>query len=625
MAGIFGIHDAGIGAEQLTSLLARMQQVMTHESWHQAQTAVLAPIAAGRVTLGILNPEPQPACNEGETIWVWLEGELSDFQRRDLNRQLVSTGHQLKSTSDAELLAHLYEERGEDCVRDLDGTFSVAIYDRHLDKLLLAVDRYATRPVYFYARDNRLLFASEVKAIVQDRRILRQLDEQGLIEFFSFRHPLGDRTLFQDVHFLPAGHLITFAENRAKLRCYWEPIVHEDRPPRSQQDYLDEAAAALQRAMEGQLCDGRSIGLFLSGGLDSRQLAGSMPHLDGRFHTFSRGPQESWDVKFGAMVAERVGSQHHVLELKADFLPPIARRGVWVTDGLMTVVDVYVLSVIGLMRPYVDVVLFGMGPVTRALSGISLSKKMLQAQTLDEAAHAFFAQEGTYLPQSMQAQVLSQHVYERTRGMAFETLRQMLKTYQADTPAGCVEAFCLQCRQPRSSGYGPVLARTQLETRSPYGDNDLLERVSRIPAHWRLKRQMQLALLKHTRPDLARVPWEYTGLPADQSTPARIFLQRGRYYVRGKASQWTRGLIPPGTERERANYPVWFRTILRPWLEGLLLDRRTLDRGYFNATYLRQMIADHMSGRRNYVTQFGLLLTFELWNRLFVDGEPVEA
>ena len=83
-------------------------------------------------------------------------------------------------------------------------------------------------------------------------------------------------------------------------------------------------------------------------------------------------------------------------------------------------------------------------------------------------------------------------------------------------------------------------------------------------------------------------------------------------------------MISPGTERERANYPVWFRTTLREWLEGVLLDKRTLERGYYNEAYLRQMVADHMSGRRNYATQFGLLLTFELWNRLFIDGEPVE-
>jgi asparagine synthase (glutamine-hydrolysing) len=199
----------------------------------------------------------------------------------------------------------------------------------------------------------------------------------------------------------------------------------------------------------------------------------------------------------------------------------------------------------------------------------------------------------------------------------------MLDDCQAGTPAGRIEAFCIHCRWPRSSGYGPALARTQVETRSPYSDNDLLDLACRVPARWRLKRQMQIALLERTRPDLVRVPWEYTGLPANASTPARIFLQRGLYRLRRQASGWTRGLISPGTERERANYPMWFRTILREWLKGILLDRRTLDRGYFNETYLREMIAEHMDGRRDYSLRFGLLLTFELWNRLFIDGEPV--
>ncbi|MCR4405515.1 MAG: asparagine synthetase B [Anaerolineae bacterium] len=623
MAGIFGIYDPEMAREHLIDLALRMQSVITHQSWYQGRTVAQPPLAAGRVGLGIVNPQPQPASNEDETVLVWMDGEIYDFQRQELSRRLQAAGHRLEGKGDAELLAHLYEDEGEDCFYNLDGTFAVAIFDNHLNKLLIGVDRDASRQLYFYTCDNRFLFASEVKAILQDHRVPRRLDEQGLVEFFTFRHPLGERTLIRDVRFLPAGCLVVFCNGQAQVRRYWEPVVVDDFS-RSREEYLAELEAGLRWALERQLYDDRPIGEMLSGGLDSRLLAGMIPpQRMEHFHTFSRGPLECWDVRFGTLVARAIGSQHHIFELKPDFLPPLARQGVWLTDGLMTVMDIYELSSIELVKSCVDVVFLGLGRGCGILGGVELSKRLLEARNLDEAAQEFFARQGTYIPQDMQARLLSGQLYKNTQGAAFETFRQMLESCQADTPAGQVEVFCIQCRWPRSANYGPFLARTQVETRHPYNDNDFSDLACRVPARWRLKRQMEIALLKRVRPDLARIPYDYTGLPASVSTPTVMFIQRGLYYMRRRASYLTRGWIPAGTERERANYPVWFRTSLRKWLEGILLDRRTLGRGYLNEAFLRQMIRDHMNGRRDYSIQFGLLLTFELWNRLFIDGEPV--
>ena len=223
MPRLCGIFDSESAPDSLQELLGRMCTVMTHETWYQIQTYCQSPLAIGRVSLGILNPQAQPASNEDKTVLAWLDGEIYDFQRRDLVHQLQAKGHQLRSKSDAELLAHLYEDLGEDCVRDLDGTLAVAILDRHSGKLLIAVDRDATRLLYFCAQGNRFLFGAEVKAILQDPRVQRHLDEQGLVEFFTFRHPLGERTLVRDVRFLPAGCVATFCKGQARVRSYWDP------------------------------------------------------------------------------------------------------------------------------------------------------------------------------------------------------------------------------------------------------------------------------------------------------------------------------------------------------------------------------------------------------------------
>jgi asparagine synthase (glutamine-hydrolysing) len=132
---------------------------------------------------------------------------------------------------------------------------------------------------------------------------------------------------------------------------------------------------------------------------------------------------------------------------------------------------------------------------------------------------------------------------------------------------------------------------------------------------------MQLAVIKRSRPDLAQVPWDFTGLPASISATKIIRARRAYFRARHEIEYLTRGFIPSVVAQERANYSLWYRTVLRPWLEGMLLDKRTLERGYYNGEGLRQLIEEHTSGRRNHSIQFGLLLTFELWNRLFIDGE----
>jgi len=623
MPGLVGIFDPGCAPHKLEELLDRMCKVITYEPWYQTHTYVRPPIAAGRVGLGIINPQPQPASNEDGSVLVWMDGEIYDFQRQALTHQLRKAGHKIKGNGDAELIAHLYEDLGESCVQDLDGTFAVAIYDPCLNKLMVAVDRDASRPLYFHANDGRFLFACEVKAILEDNRVPRKVDEQGVIELFTFRHVLADRTLIEDVHFLPAGYLALYQSGQAQMRPYWTPTVVEDRPPLPYETCVDEIIAALRRALERQMYDKRPIGEFLSGGLDSRTLAGLVPLLNGRFHTFSRGPRECWDVQFGAMVAQQVGSQHHFLELKPDFLLNLGRRGIWITDGLMTVNDTYMLGIIDQVKPHVDVIFLGSGRGDGILGGIALDSKILRATTLDEAAKIFFSHQNVCMPQTVQTRVLSRSFYQRTQGAAYDALRRMLDQYNSDTFHGLIEAFCIQCRWPRSAWWGALFSQTQVETRSPYSDNEFCDLVCRVPARWRLGRQLQLAVIRRSRPDLAQIPWDHTGLPAGICSPKIILMRRAYFRARREIENLTRGLIPSVRARQRANYPLWYRTVLRPWLEEVLLDERTLARGYYNGEGLRCLIEEHMSGRRNRSIQFGLLLTFELWNRLFIDGEEL--
>jgi asparagine synthase (glutamine-hydrolysing) len=620
---------------ELSALLDRMCARITYEQWYQTHTYVQPYVAGGRVGLGIINPQPQPASNEDGSVLAWMDGEIYDYQRQDLNLQLQRAGHGLLGHGDAELIVHRYEDLGVDCVADLDGTFAVAIYDargvkaQQVDgrcaKLILLVDREASRPLFYYADGGRVTFASEVKAILEDGRVPRKVDEQAVIELFSMRHVLADRTLFQDIRFLPAGHWAAFQDGHVHGQSYWMPRLIEDRPPLPYETYVDEIVAALRRAMERQMYDWRPIGEYLSGGLDSRTLLAASDGLtslsDGSFHTFSRGPRDCWDVRFGEKVAQRVGSQHHYLALQPGYLLDAGRRGVWISDGLMTVNDIYALGTIQQVKPHIDVVFLGNGRMDGILGGIELDHKLLRAKSLDQAARSFYAHNSVFMPEKIQARVFAAPFHRRTNGLPYDALRQMMSQYESDTFHGKVEGFCIQCRWPRSANWGAILSRTQVETRSPYSDNDFCDLVCRVPARWRTDRRMQLAVLKRAWPELARIRWATSGLPASISRPKVLLAMRAYFRARREIESLTGGRIPPVLPRERAYYAQWYRTVLRPWLEGTLLDERTLDRGYYDREGIRALIREHMSGHRDRSIQFGLLLTFELWNRLFMDGE----
>lgn len=629
MAGLFGIYDPGADAEALEKLVARMQSSLCHEQWYVAHRVLEPPFAGGRVSLGLTNPDPRPGCNEDGTVLVWFDGEIYDFWRRSCLNQLRQAGHQLRTETDSEIVAHLYEDLGEDCMRDLDGNFSLAILDRHRRRVILAIDRDGYRPIYFFTRDDRLLFASEVKALLQDASLPKQVDEQGVVEFFTYRAPQGERTLLRHIRFLPNGCRATFQDGAISVKPYWLARVIEDQTGRSRDSLLDEYAERLKIAVRRQLQGDFNFGAYLSGGLDSRLVVGVVPDaIKPRFHTFTFGPPTAWDVRYGAMIGKLAGGQHHTLSLLPEFLPANAALGVWLTDGLMTVIDIYKLVGIKKVRALAEVVFFGYGRTDGIIGGIELSPAMLRARSVEEVARLYYNHQGTFISDSLQARVLTPALRQATQGAVFkETLKMFREAHargQSSTLAGLVEAVSHNSRWARSSMYGTVLTRYQMETRYPYSDNELEQAAWQIPVRWRLARRFQIDLIRRTRPDMARVPWEYSGVCLDWSHPAVVFFQRGRYWAQRRLSLLSGGLIPFGSERERADWPNWFRTVLRPWLEEVLLSKRTLERGYYQPAFLRQMVADHIQGRQNYAVELGLLCTFELWNRLFIDGDPVQ-
>jgi asparagine synthase (glutamine-hydrolysing) len=219
-----------------------------------------------------------PMCNENRTVWITYNGEIYNFA--ELRRELQSKGHHFASNTDTEVVIHLYEQEGEDCVRRLNGMFAFAICDLRSGKpeLFLARDHFGVKPFYYAQRGRKLAFASEVKALLHVPGIDAEIDLESLHQYLTFLWVPDPKTMFRGVHKLPAGHCATFREGELKIRQYWDlsfPRADADFS-RSEADLADEVRERFQRSVEAQMVSDVPIGAFLSAGLDSSSIVAMM-------------------------------------------------------------------------------------------------------------------------------------------------------------------------------------------------------------------------------------------------------------------------------------------------------------------------------------------------------------
>ena len=229
----------------------------------------------------------QPLRNEDGTVWVTFNGEIYNY--RDLRSELQQRGHVFATRADTEVIVHGYEEWGDDCVLRFNGMFALAIWDARRQRLLLARDHFGVKPLYFHDDGARLAWASELKALLTDPAIPREVDREALDLFLSFRFVPSPNTILRRVHKLPPGHRLVADGEGVSLERYWRPAPRVDLALK-QEDYVALLQVRLETAVELQMMSDVPIGALLSGGVDSAVVVAIMAKLTGhRVRTFSVG------------------------------------------------------------------------------------------------------------------------------------------------------------------------------------------------------------------------------------------------------------------------------------------------------------------------------------------------
>ena len=275
----------------------------------------------------------QPISNEDGSLVLVFNGEIFNFKQ--LAHELRARGHKFRSNSDGEVIVHLYEELGADCIHRLNGQFAFALWDKRRQKLLLARDRVGLKPLFYTVTDGVLIFASEIKSILLHPKVHRAIDLRCLDQAFTFFMPVNPRTMFDNISSLPPGRLIEIENGSLRERKYWEPPVPDlgrESEKKSDDEWVSDLRTALQRSVRYRMISDVPVGVFLSGGLDSCVIAHLMNKLSPEpIKTFSICHEDPYydEGQYSDLMAHNLGSDHHKLFITQKHIASLIPMLVW--------------------------------------------------------------------------------------------------------------------------------------------------------------------------------------------------------------------------------------------------------------------------------------------------------
>ena len=332
MCGICGKLNFDLRANVSGGLVKAMADTMHHRGPDDEGYYIAGPIGLGfrRLSIIDLSTGHQPIPNEDGSAWVVFNGEIYNY--RELREYLLSKGHRFKTQTDTEVIVHLYEEFGEDCVERLRGMFAFAIWDGRRKTLMLARDRVGIKPLYYSLTKDSLVFGSEVKALLADPEVDAEALPAAVDRFLTFHYVPGEETLFRNIRKLAPGCLMVVKDGEARIRQYWDLTFFPSTLslPEAEKELL----GLLDETVQLHKISDVPVGILLSGGLDSTALLSlASRERDRPIRSFTLGFSDSGvpdERPYARMAAERFGSQHHEMTITSgdfrDFLPAYVRH-----------------------------------------------------------------------------------------------------------------------------------------------------------------------------------------------------------------------------------------------------------------------------------------------------------
>jgi asparagine synthase (glutamine-hydrolysing) len=603
--------------------LTAMTSVLAHRGPDADGFYLSSGIGLGHRRLSIidLSTGDQPLANEDGTVWVVFNGEIYNFA--ELRAELERSGHQFKTHTDTEVIVHGYEQWGDRLMDRFRGMFAFALWDERRRRLLLVRDRLGIKPLFYCVTASGLTFGSEIKALLQDPDVPRDLCAESIDAYLTLQYVPGPRTIYRDIWKLPPGHLLSAEQGRVTVRRYWDLTFTGKGDASREEEYLERLDDLVRESVKIRLLSDVPLGAFLSGGIDSSLVVASMVESsDSTVLTSSVGfDHQGFDeLEHAREVARHLGCQMHekvVSPCVADLLPRLA----WHLDEPFadsSAVPTYYVSAVA--RERVTVALSGDGG-DELWAGYARHRverwEAMARRWLGSLGGRFAGRVGAHVPlrvkgaRSLRHLALSpaeacarKHAYgqfEPGSRPALYTPDFSDAVRDSDPFAGFRLAY-LGCPSD-----DPLDRALYVDVKT-YLVDDILTKVDKM--------SMAVALE-------ARVPLlDHKLLEFAATVPVALKLKNGRskYLLRRLLERRVpRSIVDRPKHGFEAPIGEWLRGPLAPMVDDLL-DRRLASRGIFDRQTITRFWREHRSGLRDHRHRLWSVVMLELWFRQFVDG-----
>jgi len=627
MCGICGIYNKGSDPVSMGAII-QMRDVMVNRGPDDVGVYIGDHIGLGHRRLSIIDLSEagrQPLCNEDRRIWLVVNGEIYNYI--ELRGVLVKAGHIFRSKTDSEVIVHGYEEWGTGVFEKLNGAFSVAIWDSHKERLILARDRVGKKPLFYMESGGSVIFASDIKSIMTCVNNL-EIDDAAIDCYLTHICVPQAHAIFKGVKKVPPAHYIVFDKNKTSSNRYWY-LSFKDKININEDRCLDKMVELLKTTVRDRLISDVPIGAFLSGGVDSSLIVAFMSKfLNRKVKTFSVGfDYEPYnELPHAKRVAEKYSTEHHEFILKADYLD-ILPRLVWeygepFADS--SAVPSYYISKIA--REHVKVALVGDGG-DESFAGYDRTQHIFRALMYKKI-----------MPRFISKNIISPLLKVIGNNADKSYLLNRIKFYEDHVNCGarskyknlmgsiyCREELCSSQFKRRLAGHHP-----SHEYEGFYDQADGVDDVDKalfidyntiMPDDYQVK--MDIASMSNSLE--IRAPFlDYRMMEFAAAIPSarKLNLWQSKHLLKKLAEKF----IPKeNIYRRKCGFGVpigvWFRGDLKPYLYSVILSDRAKKRGYFNYEYVRRIIEEHLAGRGYHEHKLWSLLWLELWHRMFIDKE----
>ena len=587
MPGLIGFTDKH--HKNNSDMLLNMRGLIKHfDNYVDEELFSDENIYASRTHLGIINQGKQPYIYNNQ-FFGWLEGEF-------YNQNELKDKYKIVSNTDNKLLVNIHgKTKSFDFLRDIDGYYTAAVYDKKEKQVYLITDRYGFKPLYWGIVNANLVWSSELKGFLGHKDFEPVIDRQAIEEFFDFGYLLENRTWFHGVELAPPASVLTFnvKKSRVNIKHYWQwSEITLMKKPFDERELVEELRRLFNQSMRRRVNNNERIGIMLSGGLDSRTILAATPKNYKSLHTFTFGQKNCKDIKIAGRVSKIKGATHHILILNSNnwLMPRV--NGVWESDASFSLLHMHGMEFYNEYKLYINFILNGFA------GDLILGGSYLKKFNLDKKVDSLIVKKITF---------------SKTEISDFNSWYMINKT----------DPYFINNRVRKFTNGGLILLGKFIEVRAPFWSNKLIDFVYSIPDSLRYGNYIYNKMLLSTFSDYyMKIPWQKTGYSISYPKRLAKVLKFKNRVVNKLKREFQRFGFNFKDLRNYTDYSEWIRQESAiSFFEKLLLNKNALYSEYIDRNKVHAYIRDHMERKGDYHNELCLALTFELWLQQVFEGK----